>query len=147
MRAITVLCLVAVFNSMLSAGQRPVVQRAYADDKQVVHLVTADGHDRRIAPEKGQAGVERIQVAADGKTVGWLVDNWQSCCQSYPLPTKLVLWRSGRVLRRMDTGRPCWGWVFENDGEELAYRTSFTHGGWSGESTLIDVASGKTLAS
>jgi hypothetical protein len=149
MRVSDIFCLVAALAPVIAAGQgteHALVQRAYSDEKKVVHIVTAQGRDLRIAPEKSQGGVEGIQVAADGKTVGWLVDRWESCCQSYPIPTELVLWRTGRIVRRLYTGRPTWGWAFENGGTKLAYRTSFTHGGWSGESTLIDVASGKSLA-
>lgn len=149
MRVIAMFCLAVVLGPGMLAGQGPAhsaVQRAYADEKRVVHIVTAEGRDLRISPEKGQGDVERIQVATDGRTVGWLVDRLE-CCQSYPIPTELIIWRSGRVLRRLFTGRPTWGWAFENGGKQLAYRTSFAHGGWSGELTLIDVASGKTMAS
>jgi hypothetical protein len=138
-------CLACLVYSIAAVAQSGVT-RAYADDRKIVHIVMASGRDLRIRPEKGQDGVEHILVAPDGKTVGWLIDRWVSCCVSYPLPTELIFWRSGRILRKLDTGRATWAWAFEKEGSQFAYRTSFPHGGWSGESTLVDLATGKVLA-
>jgi hypothetical protein len=101
-----VLCLASSCSFAL-AQSGYAVTRAYADGKGLVHIVTADGKDFAILPEKGQDGVGNIKVAPDGVTVGWLVDLWESCCVSYSIPTELVVWRSGRILLRIH-----WGWPF-----------------------------------
>jgi hypothetical protein len=126
---------------------KPDVTKAFADNNGRVRIVTGDGRDRLIPPEKGQDGVDSIQVAPDGLTVAWVVKTSESCCVSYPLPTELVIWRSGRILRRVHPLRPIWGWAFQNNGAQIAYRASFPHGGWSGEYVLMDTATGKTLGS
>jgi len=108
--------------------------------------VTADGRDRLIPKEKDQEGAEKIQVAADGKTVGWLVES-SACCVSYPVPLELVLWRNGRILRRVHPGMAVWSWAFLENGNKVAFRMSPLHGGWSGECVLLDTSSGKTLDS
>jgi hypothetical protein len=146
-RALITAAYLALTGSFALAASERAVTNAFADKQGRVHIVTADGRDRMIPPEKDQEGVEKIQVASDGNTVAWLVDTSASCCVSYPLPTELVVWRSGHILRRVDAVRPIWGWVFQKNGALIAYRASFPHGGWSGEFVLMDIATGKTLGS
>ncbi|HEY1161139.1 MAG TPA: hypothetical protein VGE83_10935 [Terracidiphilus sp.] len=140
------LCLAAT-SSLAWAEYQAAVTRAYADTHGRVHIVTADGRDHGISPEKGQNGVEKIQVAPDGKTIGWLVDLWASCCVSYPISFELVVWQSGHIIRRVHPSMAIWSFAFVKNGAEIAYRNSPLHGGWSGECVLVDIASGKTLAS
>lgn len=128
-----------------SAGTGPTVSKTYVDSNKIVHIVTSDGRDWSIPAEKDQEGTEKIQLAPDGKTVGWLVDS-STCCVSYPVPLELIVWRSGKVIRRVNPSMAIWSWVFLKEGTQLAFRDSPLHGGWSGESVLIEIASGKTLA-
>jgi hypothetical protein len=146
-KLLAVLC-VASACSLAFAANRSAVTKAYVDDKGTVHIVTADGHDHTNRSEKGQEkgreGVENIRVAPDGKTVGWLV-NSRTCCVWYAVPLELVVWQSGKIIRRVHPSMAIWAWGFVEDGKELAYRNSPLHGGWSGERVLVDIASGKDL--
>jgi len=137
------LCLASSCSAVLAQSDC-TVKRAYADDKGLVHIVTADGRDRAITPEKGQDGVGNIQVAPDGVTVGWLV-NSRTCCVSYAVPLELVLWQAGHIIRRVHPMMAIWAWGFVKNGKEVAYRNSPLHGGWSGECVLVNIASGKEL--
>jgi hypothetical protein len=121
------------------------ITKTYADNEGLVHIVTADGRDHAISPEKGQDGVGNIKVAPDGVTAGWLVNN-RTCCVSYAVPLELVLWQAGHIIRRVHPTMAIWAWGFAKDGKEIAYRNSPLHGGWSGECVLVDIASGEVLA-
>lgn len=146
MRKVLICFSVLMWCVNVSAARKDTVTRAFADGKGRVHIVTADGRDLTIRPEKGQEGVNNIQIAPSGKTVGWLVESSSSCCVSYPIPLELVVWRSGRIILRHHPSMAIWAWGFANNGTALAYRCSPLHGGWSGERVLVDIASGKTLA-
>jgi hypothetical protein len=142
-KLIAVLCL-ASSCSVALAQSSYAVTRAYADDNGIVHIVTGDGRDHTISPEKDQDGVKEIKVAPDGATVGWLVET-SGCCVSYPVPLQLDVWRSGRIIRRVQPSMAIWSWVFIEKGTKLAYRMSPLHGGWSGKWVLINTATGRTL--
>jgi len=146
MRTLIVGTCLAAMCSLAFAAKNPSVTKAYADGKGIVHIVTANGRDLTLPPEKGQEGVDKIQVTPDGKTVGWLVNRWDSCCVSYAIPTELVIWRSGHVIRRIHPSMAIWSWAFLKNGSELAYRISPLRGGWSGECVLAETATGKNLA-
>ena len=149
-KLLAVLCFASAC-SLAFAANSSAVTKAYVDDKGTVHIVTDDGQDHAIQSEKGQekgkGGVEKIQIAPDGKAVGWLVNLWASCCVSYAIPFELIVWQSGHVVRRVHPGMAIWSWAFIGNGKELAYRSRPLHGGWSGECTLVDVATGKELGS
>ncbi|HKF48031.1 MAG TPA: hypothetical protein VKB38_11790 [Terracidiphilus sp.] len=119
--------LIAAAVPVWCAKDAPVA-RAYQGDDNLVHIVTVDGRDRAIQAEKGQAGIENVRVAGDSRTVGWLVDVPSSCCMSYPIPVELVLWRSGRVIRKFWKTQAIFGWAFLRGGEEVAYHTAPLHG-------------------
>jgi hypothetical protein len=150
MRKLLVLFCLTLTCSFAFAAKETVVTKAYADNKGIVHIVTADGRDRAISPEKGQEegpeGIENIRVAPDKKTVGWLV-NSRTCCVSYAVPLELVVWQADHLIQRIHPMMAIWAWGFIKNGKELAYRNSPLHGGWSGERVLIEIATGRTLAS
>jgi hypothetical protein len=50
------------------------VTRAYADKAGAVHIVKSSGKEIVVRKERGASGVEDVKVAADGQTVGWLID-------------------------------------------------------------------------
>lgn len=139
------ICILASMCASASAGTGPTVTKTYVDNNKRVHIVTSDGRDWSVPPEKGQEDAEKIQIAPDGKTVGWLVDT-PTCCASHPVPLELIVWRSGKIIRKLNPSRGIWSWVFLRGGTQLALRDSPLHGGWSGEYKLIEITSGKTLA-
>jgi len=92
-----------------------------------------------------QAGFEEARIAPDRATVGWLA-LYPGCCQSYPIPLELALYRDGRVLRSLTgAGMPIWHWRFVDDGRAVAFVQRPTHGAAPDHYELRDVASGRLL--
>ena len=96
--------------------------------------------------DEAQSSVEAPVVADDGRTVGWLV-NFPNCCTSYPIPLVLVIYRDGRILRRIVSGvaLPIWKWSFVPGGERVTYYSEMVHGGKVRRAELRDVVNGKVI--
>ncbi len=110
-----------------------------------MHIVTADDQDETVPPEKGQDGIENVRVAEDGHTAGWLVNLWASCCVSYSIPVRMVLWRDGGVIRRIDSHQAIFGWTFLRGGKEVAFHTAPLHGSEVYDCSRVDVQTGREL--
>ena len=101
--------------------------------------------DTSALPEP-QSAFDEARISADGATVGWLA-LYPGCCQSYPLPLALVLYRDGRELRSLTgAGMPIWHWHFVHGGREVAYLQRPSHGAAPDHYELRDVASGRLRA-
>ena len=101
--------------------------------------------DRTAEPEP-QSAFEQARIAPDGRTVGWLA-LYPGCCQSYPLPLALVLYRDGRELRSLMGARmPIWHWRFVHGGRDVAFVQRPSHGAAPDHYELRDVASGRLRA-
>ncbi|MBD8900023.1 hypothetical protein [Rhodanobacter sp. DHG33] len=116
-----------------------------ATDRATLVLHTSHGDVRAPHTDPDQQGFDEPHVAAGGHTVGWL-ELEGNCCTSYPLPTSLVLYRDGRLLRRFADGMAIWDWRFVRDGHAVAYRQRAPHGISTIVYVLRDVDSGKQLA-
>ena len=93
-----------------------------------------------------QSAFEQAQVSADGATVGWLA-LYPGCCQSYPLPLALVLYRDGMQLRALTgAGMPLWHWRFVDGGRDVAFVQRPSHGAAPDHYELRDIASGRLRA-
>jgi len=116
-----------------------------------LRLLTTHGAVRwapsdRNAEPRPQSAFDQPRVAADGVTVGWLA-LYPGCCQSYPLPLALVLYRDGRTLRPMTgAGMPIWHWRFVHGGRDVAFVQGPAHGGEPDHYELRDVTSGRLRA-
>ena len=75
---------------------------------------------------KGQKSLSRPALAEDRQTIGWL-GNYDNCCQSYPIPRQLVIWKSGRILRRIDVQAMVWNWRFYLGGKAVGFSDGPTH--------------------
>ena len=53
------------------------------------------------------------------ETAGWGETHWE-CCQSYPIPLVLTLYRSGNIIRRIRQGQMLWAWSFRDGGRKVA---------------------------
>jgi hypothetical protein len=149
-----IFCLASACTTSSLAAAGPSVTKAYADSKGWVHIVTADGRDHTITPEKWQdgGGFEAVEVARDGKTVGWLADQTLSPLEggtnySYAVALELEIWRDGRVIRRL-TPRAfvIQDWIFLKGGDEVAFHVAPMHGQEFYDCSLFDVNAGKELA-
>lgn len=119
-----------------------------------VHILLRGGREfvapQEAAPDSAsgaQEGAEQLAVARDGRTVGWLAD-FPGCCQSYPIPRSLVIYRAGQIVQRMhsDLGPPIWKWQFRRGSKQVAYYVEYAHGGRGVGCELRDVKTGRLLA-
>jgi hypothetical protein len=126
-------------------GERAaIVEGVYADNGDV-HIRYRNG--TTVAAPKGNEdkSLSEPALAADGRTVGWLA-NFDNCCQSYPIPQQLVIWRSYRVIRRIDASAMIWRWRFYDDGRKVGFSDGPTHGSHVPYSyKLYDVATGQLI--
>ena len=96
--------------------------------------------------DQPQAAFSEARIAPDRATVGWLA-LYPSCCQSYPIPLALMLYRDGAVRRSLTgAGMPIWHWRFVDGGRAVAFVQRPTHGAAPDHYELRDVASGRLRA-
>jgi hypothetical protein len=90
-------------------------------------------------------GFSDVQLAEDRQTLGW-TETYDNCGTSYAVPLVVVLYRSGKVLARIQTGQMVWSWTFSKHGNRAAVVWGPTHGPEVGDFKLYDVRMGKVLA-
>jgi hypothetical protein len=96
--------------------------------------------------DSDQVGFEQAAISPDRSTVGWLA-LYPNCCTSYPLPLTLVLFRDGRILRKIyGDGTPIWKWNFVGDGSRIALRQETAHGSMNTHYELREASSGRRIA-
>jgi hypothetical protein len=135
------------------AGSGAAGTRAFTDSKGWLHILSGDGQDYLIKPEKWQAGggFESIEIAPDGKTVGWLAVQMLTPLEgstnySYPVALELDIWRDGRVIQKFSASAlVIQDWIFLKGGSEVAFHAAPPHGQEFYDCTLFDVNTGKTL--
>jgi hypothetical protein len=133
----------------LSLGWMPVhgqnsELRVFADKTGRVHVVPHRGTEQVINGEPHQINIESVQEAADGQTVGWLVD-YAAPDNGSPNAGTLVVFRGGHVVRRFNTQQVFWRRSFYARGRQLAYHVGPTHGEVRSHCELHDVANGRLL--
>src|SRR5690242_6989361 len=82
-----------------------------ASSSGAAEILEADGARRMAPKERGQTGIDHPKTASDGRTAGWLV-LYANPDGGEPLPAMLVIWRSGRIVRRFRTEQVFWSWTF-----------------------------------
>ena len=128
------------------------VEKPAEDETGPLHIVYSDGVGivETVPPkaepkaEGSQAGISELKVARDQETVGWGETYWE-CCQSYPIPLVLTLYRSGSIIRRIRQGQMLWAWSFLDGGRKVATVWGPTHGPEVGDYRLYDVNTGRML--
>lgn len=132
------------------------VEDADCDETGPLHIVYDDAVDvveklppkeqRKVRyPGEIQEGFAEPQVARDKETVGW-TETYDHCCQSYPIPRVLTLYRSGRIIRRIQQGQVVWSWMFVAGGKRVAVEWGPTHGTAAGDYQLYAVQTGRMLS-
>ena len=116
-----------------------------APDRTTLTLHTDHGTVAAPRNEPDQEGFDEPRIAPDRHTVGWLMLE-ENCCTSYPLPTELVLFRDGHIVRRFTGDTAIWAWTFSPDGKAVAWRERTAHGASSIVYHLRRVEDGKELA-
>jgi hypothetical protein len=114
---------------LAGSGQHAaIIDAVSADDLSGNVLIRYRGGTTITAPKgRDQKSLSRPALAEDRRTAGWL-GNYDSCCQSYPIPRQLVIWKSGRTIRRFDAGAMIWNWRFYDRGREVGFSDGPTHG-------------------
>jgi hypothetical protein len=121
-----------------------IVASVYADNEGV-HIRYRDGTTVAAPREDKAKSLTEPALAADGRTVGWLA-NFDNCCQSYPVPLRLEIWRSSRVIGRIDADAMIWKWRFFGDGGRVGFSDGATHGAEMPYSyKLFDVLTGSLV--
>jgi len=126
---LTVVLLSLPVLTFAGSGQRgAMVDAVYADDLSGnVRIHYRDGRSVNAPKGKEQKTLSRPLLAEDQQTVGWL-GNYDSCCQSYPIPRQLVIWKSGRIIRKIDAQAMIWNWRFYDRSKEIGFSDGPTHG-------------------
>jgi hypothetical protein len=113
-----------------------------------LHISFNDGTDIEIPLEKGRFGnlrqeaFEDVQLAEDGKHIGWLAD-YMICAQSYPCHAELVIYQPGQKLKYIPPPHGViWDWQFVEGGKQIMVRSGFPHGDDTGVSTFYDTDTG-----
>src|SRR5690349_12798485 len=69
-----------------------------------------NGQSIRVPPERGHPGLEQLQIAASGRSVGWLIDD--APIGSYSVPSTLAVYTVGKPLRHFDARSMLVDWHF-----------------------------------
>lgn len=132
-----------IFGFSPSVAQQPGF-RVIADKAGRVHILPPSGQEQVVPAEPHQIGIESVQTAQDGQTVGWLVD-FADPDSTSPDASKLVVFRNGRIIRRFETDQVFWSWAFYAQGKQVAYHVGPTHGEQSSHCELHDAESGRLI--
>jgi hypothetical protein len=112
-----------------------------------IEIAYSNGKVIRPTPEKDQETCIDPAVAADRQTAGWLVAFRDSArTTSYPVPTTLIIYRAGKVVRKVSNGFVIGRWQFSNGGREVAFYTDTLHGGLSPYHELRDIETNRIIA-
>jgi hypothetical protein len=122
------------------------ISRVYADRKNQAHVVYTNGKDVVVAAERGQTGIDAIQIVGDGQTAGWFV-LYTNPDGGSPFAGTLVLWRAGKTIRRFQSDQTFWSWAFYANVAQVAYHEGPTHSETTSHCELHDVESGHLVAS
>ena len=118
----------------------------YADATHIVHVVSPTGRITTLNAEAGQEGIDAIKVADNRQIAGWLV-LYRDPDGGSPFAGKLILWRSGRIIRTFHTDQTFWSWAFERGAEQVAYHVGPRHGETASHCELHDVRTGRLVES
>ena len=118
-----------------------------------LHIIFNDGTDVEIPLERGRFGnlrqeaFEDVQIAEDGKHIGWLAD-YMICAQSYPCHAELVIYQPGKKLTYIPPPHGViWDWKFAEGGKQVVVHSGFPHGDDTGLSTVYDAETGREVNS
>lgn len=103
----SLLLFVAVLDVSILAQE--TVLRVYEDSGHRTHVVYKNGQVALVAAGVGQVGIDSIRISRSGHTAGWLV-LYSDADSGRPDAGVLVLWRSGKVIRRFHVEQTFWSW-------------------------------------
>lgn len=110
-----------------------------------ITITTSKGVVQAPRTASDQEGFSDVLISPDHSLVGWLV-LIGGCCQSYPLPMGLVIFKDGKVIREFAEDHPIFRWTFALQGKAVAYQDTWPHGFVSIYYKLRRIEDGKILA-
>src|SRR4051794_35555921 len=115
-----------------------------------VHIVSQSGREMVPPRVNHQVAFGSPAISPDGRTIGWLVLYPYPEPAGYkyvrdPIPGLLVLYRNGRIIRRLRMEPTVYKWRFQSDSKQVAYCTGPLHGGGT-ECSVRSVDSGEITA-
>jgi hypothetical protein len=113
-------------KSAVSSGAPTRISDAEVSKDGTVQIRFNNGRSIQVPAEKGQAGRERLEVAASGRSVGWLVDD--APVGSYSVPTTLTVYTVGKPLRHFGDGLVLLDWDFIDDDTHIQFSSTQAHG-------------------
>jgi hypothetical protein len=116
--------------------------KLYVGSDGLAHLVDDMGKDVAMPKEKEQVAVSAPKLSPDKQTAGWLLEQ-ENCCTSYPIPTGLAVYKTGKK-QLVGDGLMIYDWCFVG-GEQVAMSTGTVHGMTERHLLLYEVSSGRLL--
>jgi hypothetical protein len=126
------------------SNESTLISRIYLDSSKNIRIVYSDGKELQPPKEEDQVSCDYFAVAEDKQTAGWLVD-YQNSSTSYPIPMTLVIYRSGKVIRKISNGFVIGRWYFLDKGKQVAFYTNTVHGDRAPYYELRDIQSNKAI--
>jgi hypothetical protein len=148
LRGVAILAVIEGWLTVDDADAQAERLSVSTDRKGAVRVTTPTGL-WTIPKERGQVGIEEVQIAGDGRTAGWLV-TYGSPAVTYDIAGTLVVWRGGRIIQRFpgrfQEGPVFWSWSFVADGKQVAYHTGPLHFESTSHCYLHNVSDGRLVA-
>jgi len=140
-----ILLLFFITCTALTQTSKPdIVNKAFLDKEGNVHIALNGGKEIQPPKLKGQFENSEPVIAEDRKTVAWMA-YFGNCCTSYNIPLTLVVFRSGKIIHRIQPGLMIENWKFEENGRKIGIYTNTVHGDFGPTYDQFDTVTGKRL--
>lgn len=155
LRALLLIACILFLPSRAPADSAPAEVWTVASASEVkgkLHIVLRNGRDVTVPPQKDQCSFDSIKIAPDGRTVGW-TESYTAHDQREP-PCKEgvqtagfgpILWRDGKIIRRLAEGGGDVDWVFYGKRNLIAVHAGPAHFDDEQGCVLLDIATGHVL--
>jgi len=131
------------------------VERASVGKDGIVYVKWSGRPEQIIPPDRdgycedkahcAAVGADHLNISSNRRSVGWTAE-YDSCCQSYPLPWVLVIARNGRVVHSLMAPRPVFYWQVQKGDTRVAVFSNTPHGNTQPYCQLFDTHSWKLIA-
>lgn len=124
------------FYIRYSDGAKVLVWKA--PKKKITMPAMGPGDDKQI-------GVARIEVARDGRTIGW-TEMGAPCCESYPLAMAIGIYKSGKRVLHIEGSGMLDYWTMLGKGDRIVAVWGPAHGPQVLDYQLIDIETDHVIA-
>jgi hypothetical protein len=136
---------VRIGDSSIDTSRSPSIILIFIGAGGKANVIDTGGKVFLPPKEKDQVGYASPQISNNRGSVGWLAE-FPFCCTSYPLSLALVVYRTGKPLRRFrGDGRAIFDWTFRADGKQVAFYQDFPHGTPAQHYELRNVETGRLI--